>query len=910
MLKPTSEWISPASAPHSPAHRRARLWYGLVACAVIIIVCVLLADAGVSFLMRHTMLNRRLTVRLEAAFGRPVQVGTYAFSLWTGPEIIAYPVRVGEDPRFGYEYFLRADSIALRVRLSSLLRGHLELGTISLSHPSLNLVRDADGDWNVAEWLPRPQSAGTVVAKRNTAAAAKVPRVYKIEVDGGRINFKRGDEKLPFALVDVNGTAETEGPGRWQLDLVAAPERAAVTVQDPGVLHLVGRLGGTSSRLRPAALQIDWSDASLPDVLRLTSQSDFGVRGTLGISLFARTEGDTWVLSGNALLSQLHRWNLPLRSDNPAVRIVASGRLDPSGSRIELTSGKIEMDHSSAAITGALDWTNPGPEFAGLFITPPAASKIRPRHPLGETNSGTELHMVSERTSMRDLLDWARAFHPGISDDLAVAGLAKVSVNFGGWPPQVLNASFDLPRGSMIGTGMPSVRLAPVAIRYDLRQGITLAPSTLTIGRPVNSFRIDGTAKPGSGTFSLRARGSVADVRGIIAAAEKLGWNVARGWKITGPARCDLRWERPHSGAQTSLLGSVQWGTAAEGASIGASFLNRSVEGIRASAELQSGLTRVNVTSARAFGTRWSGTLEHELSDGWTFSLSGNSLSAADLDRWLDPRWRESFLDRMLPFLNSTATANATVDAVYASGNISLGEFALARAAIHQMRGHLTINDRRIEMANASGQLDGGKVSGSLQANFDRTPRYEIAADFLGVDLKALSGQFPSLAGEFSGTASARIRFAARGASRADLLSSLECRGTAVAKQLSVADIGLGTSSSAAAVDSLTDDPTLFSDATASFSCANGKIEFENLALAGPDASWMGGGSVDFARNLDLHLDRTSAIPGKSQTGKVIRKETDLRTGLQRPEYRITGNLGKPRVVKLPAAIAASDSRP
>lgn len=914
MSKLASESIASAAPLESPPEKRGRLRYSLLKWAAVVVACLWLADAGVSLLIRHTTLNRRLTARLEAAFGRPVQVGGYAFRLWTGPELEAYSVRVGEDPRFGYEYFLRADSIALRVRLlPTLLRGHLELGTISLSHPSLNLVRNADGDWNLAEWLPRPEDSDVPPIGANSRLAAKppVPRVYKIEVDNGRIDFKRGNEKLPFAFVGVNGTAETEGPGRWRLDLVAAPERAAVVVQNPGLLHLVGHLGGTSSRLRPAALQIDWSDASIQDVLRLTSENDFGVRGTLGISLTARTEGDSWVLAGNALFSEMHRWDLPLLANDPSVTVVAGGRLDPSGSRVQLTSAKIEMAHSSASVTGALDWTHPGLEFADLFVAPAHPNKVRSsrRRSSNVAKPDTELHILSAGISLGDLLDWARAFHPGISEDLALGGFAKLDANLGGWPPRILNANFDLDRGGMVGTGMPSVRLASLAVHYDSRQGISFAPATLTIGSPANSFRIEGLAKPSSGVFSLRARGGVTNVRTVIDAAGKLGWNLARGWKIAGPARCDLRWERAPLSVRTSLSGSVQWGDTSEGISIAAPFLNQSVEDVRARAELNPGSTSVVVTSARAFGTRWTGTLAHALSDGWTFSLAGNSLSAAEVDRWLDPRWRESFLDRMLPFLNSTAAANAVVDTLRATGSISLDEFTLAPVAIHQLRGALTIDGRRVELANASGQLDGGQVSGSLQAHFDGTPRYDTIADFSGIDLKGLSGEFPSLAGKFAGAASANIRFIMRGTSRSDLLNSLECRGTALATQLSVANVALASSATVALAPPV-NDPTVFPETSATFSCSKGKIQFRDLALTSADARWNGAGSVDFSRNLDLRLREAPANDAQSSHAKLAAgSEPDPVADPQPAEYRVTGTFADPHVAKLPATVSASATR-
>src|SRR5580698_2967078 len=141
--------------PRESAPPQRRSWTRWPRWIVLFLVFLWLADLGVSLLIRHTRLQRRLTARLESVFGRSVEVGRYNFSLWGGPTLVAQSVTFGEDPRFGHEYFLRADSLTVRLRWQSFFRGHVELGAIALESPSLNLVRNSGGDWNVAEWLPK-----------------------------------------------------------------------------------------------------------------------------------------------------------------------------------------------------------------------------------------------------------------------------------------------------------------------------------------------------------------------------------------------------------------------------------------------------------------------------------------------------------------------------------------------------------------------------------------------------------------------------------------------------------------------------------------------------------------------------------------------------------------------------------
>jgi uncharacterized protein involved in outer membrane biogenesis len=123
-------------------------------------------------------------------------------------------VTVGEDPSFGSEYFLRAERMQASLGWMGLLRGHFALGTMSLTRPSLILVRNPGGQWNLEEWLPHPTNKLVPAAAAygsQQATAGPGNYLQKIEFDDGRINFKTGSEKRPFAFTDVTGSVEQTG---------------------------------------------------------------------------------------------------------------------------------------------------------------------------------------------------------------------------------------------------------------------------------------------------------------------------------------------------------------------------------------------------------------------------------------------------------------------------------------------------------------------------------------------------------------------------------------------------------------------------------------------------------------------------------------------------------------------------
>ena len=115
---------------------------------------------------------------------------------------------MAEDPHFGNEYFLRAETLTAGLRWPALFSGRFEFGTLSLLRPSLNLVRDSDGHWNIERWLP-PAPVWRISSGicRSISCSEWFPaaRLYRIDVDAGRINFKQRDDKSPFALLDVSG---------------------------------------------------------------------------------------------------------------------------------------------------------------------------------------------------------------------------------------------------------------------------------------------------------------------------------------------------------------------------------------------------------------------------------------------------------------------------------------------------------------------------------------------------------------------------------------------------------------------------------------------------------------------------------------------------------------------------------
>lgn len=880
MANAISDSVARTEPLHSArAHPSAwRRWLKLI---FLLVLLLWLANSAISLLIRHSRLQRKITARLESALGRSVEVGHYDFSLWGWPTLEAQSITVGEDPRFGQEYFLRAESLRMQIRWRSLLRGRLEFGTFSLAQPSLNLVRNADGNWNLAEWLPRPTVPSPGIWPMGPQPPPSPPlRFTRIEVDAGRINFKRGDEKLPFAFVGVKGYLEPETPGRWQLDLEATPMRAAVISQQAGTLHLSGHVGGTSSRLRPAVLDLSWTRASLSDVLRLARNSDYGVRGSLAFIVHAQTQADIWLLESRTELRQIHRWDLSLRPDNPALNLSAKARWNPLNASMEFEEATLEAPHSHAFGRAAISWDHSR-----------AASKDQP--------SPFDVSLGSATIDLGDLLAWVRAFHAGVAADILLHGSARVSGSLRGWPPRIEVGTLEVSGADLSSPLLRSqLNLRPARIHYDAR-GIlftNIALSLDTNGGASGGFILadGGTSEQSTrGATNLRLVGHINQIRDVVATAGALGWNITRGWDIAGSAGFECVWLGSRYPWLADPYVTLLWGGDGSGGSLAAPFLNLPVEHIRATFDSRRGSHGLDLHSADAFGAHWKGSVTRpSAASDWQFALNADHLDAADIDRWLNPRWRQSFLDRMLPFLNSSPTVNAAPEILRGGGKLSVDQFNLAPYVVRHLQGDATLAGRRFDFTNVKAQFYGGELTGSLDSDLAAPPAYRVRLNFSSVDLAAFTSASQNLTGLFAGFASGQISLRVRGANRADLLASLECQGAA---RVNSAEIHSAVLPESLRVGGGRPGDTSFREASAAFTCADRTIQFQELTLLGARSDLGGSGTADFSRNLDFRL---GIFSGTASPQKTRASNEPIEA------FRIIGPLAAPQITRATARTA------
>ena len=254
---------------------RKRLWLALAALAAILAVIFVPPYISVS---RY---KSRITQLISASLGRPVRLSSVEVRLLPRPGFLLTDLTVEEDPAYGAEPVLHANTVKASIRLLSLWRGRLEIDTISVDEASLNVVRATAGHWNLDSLLRTATSQDRTAASSGAEHRVKLPY---LEATNSRINIKSGDEKLPFSLVDADISFWQQNPGDWRIRLRGQPARTDLSLEqaDTGIVRLEANpRQAPELRQMPMHIDLEWREAQLGQLTRLVFGSDPGWRGNL-----------------------------------------------------------------------------------------------------------------------------------------------------------------------------------------------------------------------------------------------------------------------------------------------------------------------------------------------------------------------------------------------------------------------------------------------------------------------------------------------------------------------------------------------------------------------------------------------------------------------------------------------------
>src|SRR5262249_37659561 len=110
-----------------------------------IVILILVAIVAIDFFLNHSATARGAAERaLAGVLGRAVQVSTLSVGLGLPPTVRLRGIVVGQDPQHGRRALFTIDEADVALRVTALLRGHIEPASVTLKTPQVTLKRDED----------------------------------------------------------------------------------------------------------------------------------------------------------------------------------------------------------------------------------------------------------------------------------------------------------------------------------------------------------------------------------------------------------------------------------------------------------------------------------------------------------------------------------------------------------------------------------------------------------------------------------------------------------------------------------------------------------------------------------------------------------------------------------------------
>ena len=801
-------------------------------------------------------LKNRIVRSISLAIGREVDVGSVRLRVLP-PSFELDNFVIHDDPGFSAEPLLRSQEVTAALRLSSFLRGRLEVAHLSLTEPSLNLVRNADGHWNLENLVLR--AAQLPVAPTAKSRTESRPAFPYIEAVRGRINVKFGTEKKPYALTDADFALWQDSENSWGMRLKAQPVRTDFNLTDTGSLEINGTWQRAASlRETPLQFSLQWNRPQLGQVTKLVYGNDKGWRGSVRLSATLLGSPADLTVGTDASVEDFRRYDIP---EGGAVRLVA-----------RCSAHYSSVDHAVSNLACQ------APVRDGLILL---GGNIAAR-------SGTlryHLALVARDVPMQSLVELARHAKKNIPDDLAATGKLDANVNVirgdgedaiweGGGETRGFSLGSKLTKTELVLDRIPFVisqtpNLKQIAknrriqvSRMRANQGVEQAqshpyldvgPFSLPLGA---SSPADFRGQVSRSGYNLSIQGD-AQVQRLLQAARTVGLPTSQP-AADGVAKLDLQLGGAWSGfVAPKAMGTVQLH------SVRAEVrgLNAPLEIAFANLLLNRDDINVRNIAATIAGSTWHGSvlLARQCAPPGTcpvsFDLHADAVATDALNQLLSPHPKKAPWYR---FLSSSAQSRPPfLASLRAVGKLSANRVLVHKLVATKVSANVELQDGKLRLADLHGELLGGRHWGEWKADFTtKPPEYSGTGMLERVSL----GQV----GEFmqdnwiTGTATATYQLSLSGLSATELLSSANASLQVDARDGSLPHVTLAGVKGPLRMNHFVGH-LLFSD---------GKFEIQEGKLETPDSIYQVSGTASLDRILDVKLIREGA-PGYTITGTL-----------------------------------------
>ena len=848
---------------------------GAVVVGIVVVLALFLVRPGAQ------RLRTRIVRSVGLALGRQVDVGSVTVRLLPQPGFELENFVVHDDPEFGAEPVLQSSDVVALVRVSSLLRGRLEISRLSLSEPSLNLVRNAEGRWNLENLLER--AAKTPVAPTSKTRSEVRPGFPYIEADHGRINFKSGPEKKPYSLTEASFALWQDSENAWGVRLKAQPMRTDANLSDTGLLAVQGSWErAVNLHQMPLQFTVQWEGAQLGQVTKLTLGQDKGWRG--GIEFTASLTGtpEDLTVATDTTVQDFHRYDI---ASDKALRLAAhcGGHYSSADHVVSKIACRGPVGDGVIAVDGSVALLSASPAYNLTVLARKVpvqplvelARRMKKNVPPGIVATGK---LDADVAVQRD----ANSIGPAWDGGGAFVGLNVRS--------PVNNTRLSLERVPFVVSSHNDLASTVTSKRGQTRRilavvpHIDVGPFSLALGRQTAAIVHGQFSHSG---YALAVDGD-AEVQRLL--------DIARTAGLPAPQMA------ANGEAHISLRVGGSWADFAPPAVTGTAQLNSihaRLRGLRDPVEITSAnlsltpdATEVRKLTLVAVGNTWRGsmTLPRKCATPHScpihFDLFADEINAAALATsgpvpGKQPWYRFLSSAQSSPVQSSSAQPGSSqtgsgqyvssqlwpyLASVHAVGKLSAGRVLIRNVLASRVSADVELEQGRLQVTNLQGDILGGRHRGDWTADFTANPpafggKGELENVALGQLAEAMHDAW------ITGTADLEYRASTSGWSKAELLSQATGSFQAEARDGSMPHLILDGDAGPLRVNKLWGRLRL----------RDGKFEIEEGKLQTPSSIYQVSGTASLNRDLDVKLTRDGAR-GFNVTGTLTQPHVVMST--------------------------------
>ena len=833
----------------------------------VIVVLVVIALLAIPKFVNINTYHAEIQKQLQQALGRPVTFGDMHLSL--------LPLRVsmdslviGEDPSFGSGSFASAQQLDTAVAFWPLLHKQVEIQSLTLRDPKLQLIKNARGVWNFsslgksstqqAAAVPaapaKPQAAPAqpqpTPEQAKSGGASPIPQ--NIKISNGEITYIDQQKNFRGTYTGLDLAVNGFKPGD-AFDLNASVHLPGPGHEDLALNGRVGPLDQNDPAKTPFDGQLKVNEVSLAGLQKLMNQQ--GAMDVAGIAT-----GSVNLKNEKGLINS----DGSLKLDDAVVRNVKIGypisldyavRDDLNKDLVQIDKGVLHLGSTPVTLSGTIN--------------------------MAPTPMHLDVHVTAKDASIQEAARLAAAFGVAFSPGMNVAGKVNADVHAQGAAdkPQ-MNGSLSADNLNISGGELKqpvsvssiSLALSPNEIRsnqFNAQTGSTKVAA---------QFTLQNYASP-QPQMQARLTTANANVAELLSIAKAYGVSAVNGMGGSGVINLDLQAQGPIK--NTSAM-TFSGSGALRDASLTMPSLHAPLRVKNADLRFASNSMTLQNLNAGLGSTNATGnmTVSNFNAPNIQFTLSADKVNVAELQQITgsapaQPAPRASL--HLIPSADAAVPPTpGMLDKATGGGKVSIGTVQYDTLLLQNLTSNVAIDHGIVKMAPINASLYGGQQTGAITIDTRPTPMdVQVSTNLQHVDANQLLSSTTSLKQTLYGLLAANGQTSFRAANAQDMARTLNGKLAIDLSNGRLARIDLLKSLAqvaqfTGAVGNNATGSSLFTQIvklTGTFNIVNGLAQTNDLKAEIPGGSLAAIGSIGLPNNsLDLHL---TAVLGKALSQQV-----------------------------------------